>query len=101
MSPGGSIFMSLDTSGIHVLGSRYALVLEDLQLETFDLNLREARVAVGPTRGRSAHNYIKGRVDKGCLEVDPTLLVGSPNTGDVHRISLLAKLQAPYAVFLR
>ncbi len=88
-------------SGIHVLGSRYALVLEDLQIEGFDLNLRQARVSVGPTRGRGAHDYIKGRVDKGCLEVDPTQMNGAPQASDIHRISLLAKLQPPFAVFLR
>jgi len=88
-------------SGIHVLGSRYALVLDDLQFNGFDLNLQQATVAVGPTRGRVAHDYLKGRVDKGCLEFDPSRPFDPEAEEDVRHIKLFAKIKAPYAVFLR
>lgn len=88
-------------SGIHVLGSRYALVLDQLRFDEFDLNLREARVAVGPTRGRLAIDYMKGHVDKGCFEINPAVAGAPVANTDIKHISLYAKVKAPYAVFLR
>lgn len=86
---------------IHVLGSRYALVIKNLRREEFELPLAKTRVAVGNSRGRPGDKYIKGRVDKACLELDasisPRLQIGEPS---VH-ISLVADLIAPYAVYLR
>ena len=85
--------------GIEVRGSRYALVLGRLELERFDINIRELRVAVGLCTGRSAADYLRGHVDKGCFEV----AVGSPleKGTDVHPISLYAQLKEPYAVYLK
>ena len=87
---------------INVKGSRFALVLEDLNQEELMLPLAEAQVAIGLSRGRPANRYIQGQVDKACLEV-----LGSrhPNVApDEQReiqINLVAKLKSPYAVFLR
>lgn len=88
-------------NGIHVKGSKYALILDDLQLDEFDLDLRRTNVSVGPTRGKSGDKYIRGRVDKGCLEYDPDLIVDLPEGGAIHRVRMYAKIKAPYAVFLR
>lgn len=88
-------------NGIHVKGSRYALILEDLQLEKFDLDLRGARVSVGPTRGKFGHQYIKGRVDKGCLEYDPAWIQDISMENAIHSMRMYAKLKSPYAVFLK
>jgi hypothetical protein len=86
---------------IQVRGSRYALVIEDLYEEKFTLPLDQTRVPVGPSTGRLGSRYIKGRVDKACLEVleKPEL----PNEGEPRMIGvdLVAKLKEPYAVFLR
>lgn len=86
---------------IEVRGSRYALVIDDLREERFTLPLDRTRVPVGPSTGRLGSRYIKGRVDKACLEVlnAPELT----NEADPHEIDihLVAKLQDPYAVFLR
>lgn len=87
-------------SGIHVKGSKYALILDQLQFGEMDLNLRQARVAVGPTRGRPAHEYIRNRVDKGCIEFNPQLPIDEFVARDVHKIRLFAKLKPPYAVVL-
>lgn len=88
---------------INVLGSRYALLIEDLHSEELVLPLNRTRVAVGPSVGRVGSRYIKGRVDKACLEVvDKPELVNADDTIVIDRkISLVAKLRAPYAVFLR
>ncbi|XXX76351.1 hypothetical protein WMF30_52755 [Sorangium sp. So ce134] len=87
--------------GINVLGSRFALMVESLQKEEHVLPLELTRVAIGPNRGRVGSRYLQGQVDKACLEV-----VNPPR--DLHpedlrevQINVVAKLKAPYAVFLR
>lgn len=87
---------------INVLGSRFALVIEDLRYEELTLPLANAQVAVGISRGRAATRYIKGQVDKACLEVLGAQLPDlKPEEARDIRINLVAKLKAPYAVFLR
>lgn len=83
--------------GIQVKGSRYAMVIGGLTEEEFDLNLRSAVVAVGPSRGKRADEYIRGRVDKGCFELGE---VAAASADSLH-IDVHAPLIAPYAVFLR
>jgi hypothetical protein len=85
-------------AGINVLGSRYALVLKNLEEHDDVLNLSATRVAVGPNEGRLGSRYVKGQADKACLEV-----VAPEEVNDVAQkvqIDLTAELAAPYAVFL-
>lgn len=86
---------------IHVLGSRYALVIKNLKRSDFQLPLDQTRVPVGRSMGRLGSRYIQGRVDKACLEVlkQPEAI----NEGDPRLvpIGLVAELDKPYAVFLR
>jgi len=84
---------------INVLGSRYALLIKDLQKDKFDLSLHKTRVAVGNSIGRSGDKYVGGRVDKACLEV-----VDDENETDDERvveIGLVATIVDPYAVLVR
>ena len=83
--------------GIDCVGSRYALLVDSLDEVDLDFDLSQTRVAVGPSRGRGGADYIKGRVDKACLEVI------DDRAGDsrVVDIKLRANLVSPYAVFLR
>lgn len=88
---------------INVRGSRFALVLEDLREEEMSLPLAKAAVAIGLSKGRAASRYIRGQVDKACLEIYDSVL---PGLSDQERseeipIKLVAKLKSPYAVFLR
>lgn len=83
---------------INVLGSRFALVIESLRREEFDLSLAKTRVALGNQEGRPGNRYIQGRVDKACLEIEVGDL--TPDDECVH-IGLVAELRSPYAVFLR
>lgn len=87
---------------IHVLGSRFALLLEELRPEELTLPLAKTQVAIGLSKGRPAGRYIQGQVDKACLEVvdapPPDL---KPEEAVEIKINLVAKLKAPYAVFLR
>ncbi len=87
---------------INVLGSRFALMVEDLKQQDLVLPLAKAQVAIGLSKGRPAGRYIQGQVDKACLEVvsSPLPDLKSNESGEI-RINLVAKLKKPYAVFLR
>ena len=83
---------------INVIGSRYALAIKDLHEERLELPLAQTRVAVGNSLGRRGDEYIKGRVDKACLEVTEEPLGNEPVVVD---IDLVAELIDPFAVFVR
>lgn len=82
---------------IDVLGSRYALCIKDLEEVDEELALAHTRVALGNSRGRPGSDYIKGHVDKACLEVVESELEESP----LVPINYVAELTDPFAVFLR
>lgn len=84
---------------INVLGSRYALCIKDLHKEEFGLPLPATRVALGNSSGVIGSQYIRGRVDKACLEV----IADQNEAAEIEsvQISLVAELVDPYAVFLR
>lgn len=86
--------------GIKVRGSRYALVLDELREgELMDLNLDDYAVGAGPSEGKVAAQYIRGRVDKGLLVrsahesvvVEPAIV----------KVRYAATLKEPFAVLLR
>ncbi len=84
---------------INVLGSRYALVVKNLREQKFELPLARTRVALGNSMGLSGSKYIKGRVDKACLEIigQATDATEAPPV----EIRYVAELVAPYAVYVR
>ncbi len=85
--------------GVRVRGSRYALVLDEVQQEDIDIDLGQYAVGAGPSSGTHGSGYIQGRVDKGCLEKSR----GAEAEGDsriVHTV-WAAHLKEPYAVLLR
>lgn len=85
-------------AAINVLGSRYALCIKSLEQVDEQLDLSATQVALGNSRGRTGSAYVRGRVDKACLEItDPH----DADSGSVVRIGLVAELSDPYAVFLR
>jgi hypothetical protein len=85
---------------INVIGSRYALVIKELQKADFDLRLDATKVALGNSMGRSGQKYIQGRVDKACLElVEAT--TDETDRAAVQHIGLVAKLTSPFAVYVR
>jgi hypothetical protein len=83
---------------IEVRGSRYAIILDEIQAGDLDLDLSEYEVAVGPSVGQLASKYIGGRVDKACITRSP---LNSGVEPTIKRINYLAKLKAPFAVFTR
>ena len=84
-------------AAINVVGSRYALCIENLTKVDEIMDLGQMRVAVGNSRGLSGSQYVRGRVDKACFEVAGSVL---GERKPVH-IGVTAKLVAPYAVLLR
>ena len=86
--------------GVEVRGSRYALVVKDLRYEALELDLSATRVATGNSQGRRGNEYVRGRVDKACLELTE---VGRAVAGsdDVVHVDLVAELISPYAVYVR
>lgn len=86
---------------IDVRGSRYALVIEQLHEDRFLLPLERTRVPVGPSSGRLGSRYVKGRVDKACLEVLAEAERVNEEDRNERPIRFVATLRAPYAVFLR
>lgn len=87
-------------AGIHVTGSRYAAVISELRREEFELPLAQTRVALGNCMGVAGSDYVKGRVDKACLEITES---GAKTGGPLQpaKIGLVGKLAKPYAVFVR
>jgi hypothetical protein len=85
---------------INVLGSRYALAISDLRAEEFELPLAHTKVAIGNSTGRRGDRYIKGRVDKACLEVVDDSASEGDDAEPAH-IGLTARVTDPYAVLVR
>lgn len=83
--------------GIKVLGSRYALCVKGLREVDTSLPLGDTRVAIGNSKGKVGSDYIRGRVDKACLEV-----VGQANDSfTMAPIGVMGEIIDPFAVLLR
>jgi hypothetical protein len=87
--------------GIEIRGSRYALVLDELRMEEFELNLSELQVGVRPNRGRKGNQYLVNRVDKGCFLYTPEKSVVLQDQQSTVPIGLVACVKPPYAVLLK
>jgi hypothetical protein len=83
-------------SSINVLGSRYALCITGLREADAQLQLINTRVAIGNSTGRIGADYVRGHVDKACLEV-----VSPGDASEGIQIGFVADVVEPYAVFLR
>jgi hypothetical protein len=86
--------------GIQVTGSRYAVVLDDIQPIDIEVALDQFTVGVGPSRGKSAMEYLQGRIDKGCLVRSPEP-VEAKDPPLRKQLKFAAKMIEPYAVLLR
>lgn len=87
--------------GIEVTGSRYAVVLDEIKPGHLDLDLSKFEVGIGPSRGRNADEYVRGRVDKGCFVAAGLASDRSVAAGRIIPIEYQARLLEPYAVMLR
>ncbi|MEO7993803.1 MAG: hypothetical protein ABI743_05340, partial [bacterium] len=85
--------------GIKVTGSSHALVLTDITAVEIELDLSRYVVGVGPKEGTPAVDYIRHRTDKGCLSLGPAPTRAAQRS--LVRVSYVAKLAPPYAVFVK
>lgn len=83
--------------GIKVTGSKYAIICSNLQKCDFEINLNDYEVAIGPSKGKNASDYIVYRIDKGCLFKKTK----DNSHGRKIRIQLMAEITAPFAVLLK
>ncbi len=88
--------------GIQVTGSRFALVLDEIKPGDLELSLNEFEVAIGPSAGKAAEQYLVGHVDKGCFvkSQQPRTLAENQRR-PTRRIGYMAQMKEPYAVLLR
>jgi len=86
-------------AGVEVRGSRYALILGELQDGALDIDLSNYEVAAGPSLGKRAVDYISGRVDKACLVPAAHTQIGAQQ--QIRRVNHYAGLKAPYAVLIK
>jgi hypothetical protein len=86
----------------NVIGSKYALILDEIQEGDLDLNLNEYEVGIGPSTGRAAEKYFQGRTDKGCLVRSAVVRAMDSDAQKLQRkVQFMAKLKEPYGVLLR
>lgn len=85
-------------NSLSVIGSRYALVIDSLEIVDLRVSPSGYRIAVGPSKGKPLHEYLRGRVDKACatlFESEPIICDDEP----AYEVSLLGKVTD--AVFVR
>jgi hypothetical protein len=87
--------------GIEVRGSRFALVLDELRLDEFDVNLGDLEVGIGPSRGKRGDKYLTGQSDKGCFLYSEPEIPVAPEEQKVKAVSLVARVKTPFAVLVR
>lgn len=85
--------------GVHVRGSKYALILDELRDGDLNINLGDYEVAAGPSEGKRAEEYIRGRVDKACLR--RVRQKDASESESVIPVHVAAHLTDPFAVLLR
>ena len=86
-------------NNVKVKGSKYAIVCHNLRKEDSWLDLDMYRVACGKRKGTRLSQYIRYRIDKACAIYDDSCChsVGKR----VVKITYVADLKEPYAVFIR
>ncbi|HET6403988.1 MAG TPA: hypothetical protein VFH78_05025 [Candidatus Thermoplasmatota archaeon] len=83
--------------GVTVTASEHALVCDALEDVDWTIDLAQHVVAVGPSAGTRASEYVRFRVDKACLRRDDA----APPGGPVLRATHALRLREPYGVTLR
>jgi hypothetical protein len=98
-SEDGAIWRPLP-EGVSVIGSKYALVLDEIKPIDVEIDLEKYIVGIGHSRGKNATEYIQGRIDKGCMTLAP-VPPSSALKPLKKSIKFSAQLLESYAVLLR
>jgi hypothetical protein len=94
--------MSVDEQSWHPIpggvrtSGKWALVLDRLEIIEAEIDLGDYEIAVGPSEGRPATEYLRGQSDKACLRRTP-----GRSDADCRAVVMRGRLSSPWAVFLR
>ena len=84
-------------SEVNVYGSKYALVIKNLQKCNFEIDLKDYEIAVGKSKGKNLSEYLQGRVDKACAIKN----IKDKNNSKKIKIVMIAELVSPYSIFVK
>ena len=84
--------------GITVLGSKYAIICENIQQCNFSIDLADYVVPIGNSKGKRLSDYIKGQVSKACGHYCKNT---DKSVSKIVNITLCAEITEPFAVFLK
>ena len=84
--------------GIHVYGSKYAIVCKSIEQCDYTVDLADYIVPIGNSCGRPLSEYVNGRIDKACGRWDGK---SKERLSKPVHITLCAEIDYPYAVFLK
>ena len=85
---------------INVPGSKYALVLDEIEPVNLKFDRQQFKVGIGPSEGCSAAKYGGNRIDQVCL-VKAGSMRQAPFAPKIVTVTYQAHLEYPYAVYLR
>lgn len=89
---------NIDTN-VNVYGSKYALVIKNLQKCDFEIDLSNYEIAIGNSKGKNLADYLNGRVDKACA-IKRKYSNLSTELKKI-KIVMIAELINPYSVFVK
>ncbi len=84
-------------SKVNVYGSKYALIIKNLQKCNFEINLKDYEIAIGKSKGKNLSEYLQGRVDKACAIKN----IKDKNNSKKIKIVMIAELVSPYSIFVK
>ena len=84
-------------SKINVYGSKYALIIKNLQKCNFEIDLKDYEIAIGKSKGKNLSEYLRGRVDKACAIKN----IKDKNYSKKVKIIMIAELVSPYSIFVK
>lgn len=84
-------------SKVNVYGSKYALIIKNLQKCNLEIDLEDYEIAIGKSKGKKLSEYFQGRVDKACA----TKNIKDKNNSKKIKIVMIAELASPYSIFVK
>ncbi len=87
--------------GLHIYGSKWAIVCDSLTECDFKLQPTEYEVAVGPNEGKRLDHYVKGQNDKACARRRRLIPPDEAPIASPCHIKIVCSIAPPYAVFVR
>lgn len=89
--------------GINVTGSRYALLLDEIKPGDLTISLNEYEVAIGPSSGKGAEEYLQGRIDKGAFVRSSTARPVEDGKKErvTRKAAFVSEMKEPFGVLLR